>query len=253
MIDVDAIDGQFVPRAQPDVAMVLVGREIVLGRVGEGTTYLQTAALNESGSIVWQCFDGSGTIDDIAVDVADVFGVDVGAVRADIEALAREVGAAGFLVGVREAVTEIGAEPEGIAVGTPFPDFEAHDEQGKSFTAHDLRDHRSLVVSWSPTCTWCDLVAGDLAELVPSLHDAGVDVVLLAVGAASANRELLERHGLRARLLLQTEAIAEAFVGLGTPVAYLVDAAGVVAETIALGATEVMDLARFAAGPPPAA
>jgi peroxiredoxin len=247
-IEADAIDGSFVPYAQPDVAMIHVGSEVVLGRVGDDGPYLQTCALNESGSIVWQCFDGSGTIDEIAADIADVFGVDIDAVRDDIESLAREVGSAGFLVGVREAVVEVGTEPDGIAVGKPFPDFEAEEENGERFTARGLHGRRALLVSWSPTCGFCSLIGDDLAALVPRLRDAGIELVLLAVGGARAGRASLDRHGLRGRLVLRDDDRVEGFQGLGTPVAYLVDEHGIVAEPLALGATEVVDLARLAAG-----
>jgi peroxiredoxin len=240
----EEIDGGFVPLARPEVAVVRVGSEIVLGRIAAGTSYLQTCALNETGSLVWQCFDGSGTIDEIAADVADVFGADIEAVSADIGALAREVGGAGFLVGVQEQVLEIGGAPSGIAVGLPFPDFEAEDENGRPFSAQQLRGRRSLLVSWSPTCSFCELIADDLADLVPSLTEAGVDIVLLATGGARANRESLDHSNLAGRLLLQNDEIVEGFDGMGTPVAYLVDEQGNVAEPLALGATEVMLLAR---------
>jgi peroxiredoxin len=262
-IDADAIDRTFVPHAQADVAMVHVGSEVVLGRVGDDGPYLQTCALNESGAIVWQCFDGSGTIDEIAVDIADVFGVDIAAVRLDIESLARDVGNAGFLVGVREGRFEIGselgadgaelgadgAELDGIAVGQPLPVFTAEAENGEAFSASQLRGRRALVVSWSPTCSFCALIGDELAALAPSLDEAGVDLVLLASGEARANRASLDRHGLTGRLLLLNDDDgAEGFAGLGTPVAYLVDELGVVAEPLALGATEVVELARLARG-----
>src|SRR5205809_110490 len=99
----DDIDGEFFPLARADVASVMVGAELVLGRIPDGTPYVLTCALNESGSIVWQCFDGTGSIDDIAADIADVFAADLETVRAEVLALAREVGAEGFLVGVHEA------------------------------------------------------------------------------------------------------------------------------------------------------
>jgi Coenzyme PQQ synthesis protein D (PqqD) len=209
-VDVNSIDGRFVPTAQPGVGSVLVGREIVLGLIAAGASHVQTAALNESGSIVWQCFDGSGTIDDIAADIAGVFGAEIEAVHADVVALARAVGAAGYLVGVHEAALEIGDElSRGIAAGLPYPDFTAT-QPGR----------RCLLVSWSATCQYCALIADELAELVPALAEAGVDVVLM------------ERDD---------EA---AFAGLGTPAAYLVDEHGLVAEPAALGATEVLAVAR---------
>ena len=205
---------------------MLVGREIVLGRIVAGTARVQTAALNESASIVWHCFDGSGTIDEIAVDIADVFGASVEGVRADVVALVREVGGAGFLAGVREDVIEIGDDVIGIdaaentfTVGVAFPEFVAEDEQGTLRASAQLRGRRALVVSWSTTCEHCELIADDLAHLVPRLADAGVDVVLLSHATAG-------------------------FVGLGTPVAYLLDERGRVAAPAALGSTDVIALAR---------
>ena len=249
MTDVAAheIDRRFVPRARPDVAMVQLGAEIVLGRIADGSTFLQTVALNESGAIVWQCFDGSGTVEEIAADIADVFGADAEAVGADIETLAREVGEAGFLVGVEPVVIEVGGEPSGVAVGSPFPDFEAEDASGSAFMAEQLRGRRSFLVSWSPTCRFCGLIARDLADLVANLAGAGVDLFLLATGDDDANRESVAGTDLESRLLLLDE-VPDGFADLGTPVAYLLDEEGNVAEALVLGATDVMGLAsRIAA------
>ena len=188
----EEIDGDFVPDARADVAAVLVGREIVLGRVAEGTPYLQTCALNESGAIVWQCFDGSGTIDEIAADIADVFEVDAGTVNTDVVELARLVGGFGFLVGVEEQVLEVEGEPSGIPVGAPFPDFEAEDEAGRRASAAVLGGRRSLLVNWSPTCSFCKMIAGDLADLAPALAENDIEIVLLSDGPSAANRALLK-------------------------------------------------------------
>jgi peroxiredoxin len=246
-IAADDIDGHFAPRARPDVASVLVGTEIVLGRVADGTHYLQTCALNESGSVVWQCFDGSGTIDEIAADIADVFGAEPDAVGADVLTVARDVGALGFLVGVHETVVDFG-EPSGIDVGQPFPAFAAHDETGAEYSIEHLRGRRTLLVSWSDTCHFCGLITDDLAALTPSLAAVGVDIVLFATGDARAIRAALDRGPLSCRLLLQADGSDSAFDGMGTPVAYLIDKHGTVAESVALGATEVVSLARALAG-----
>jgi peroxiredoxin len=244
----ESIDGRFVPTARPGVAAVLVGREVVLGRIAEGTAALQTAALNESGAIVWQCFDGSGTIDEIATDIATVFGTEVAGVRADVVELARAVGGAGFLVGVHEAVIEIGDDDLAVAPGHPFPELAADDENGTPFSIAQLRGRRTLLVGWSATCGYCETIAGNLADLVPSLAAAGVDVVLAATGGADANRELLDRVEFAGRLLLRRAGTAAGLDGLGTPVAYLIDEEGDVAQAAALGATDVVALAgRIAA------
>jgi peroxiredoxin len=241
----ESIEGRFVPTARPGIGAVRVGHEVVLGRIAEGTSQVQTAALNESGALVWQCFDGSGTIDEIAADIAAVFGAEVAEVRADVVALARAVGGAGFLVGVHEAVIEIGDDHLAIAPGLPFPELPADDENGTPFSIARLRGRRTLLVSWSATCNYCETIAGDLAGLVPALADAGVDVVLAAIGGADANRRRLDRVDFGGRLLLLRRAqAAPGLDGLGTPVAYVIDADGDVAEAAAFGATDVVALAR---------
>jgi hypothetical protein len=243
-IAADEIDGSFVPAAQTDVASVLVGNEIVLGRIAPGTRYVQTAALNESGSVVWQCFDGSGTIDEIAADIADVFAVDLEAMRADVLTVARDVGAFGFLVGVHET-TDL-EEPAGVAEGLPLPDFDARDEAGGSHSLAELRDRQALIVSWSDSCRWCEHISDDLAGLVPKLSVAGVDLVLLATGDAPTIRAGLDRSRFAGHLWLQAAGSDSPFDGLGTPVAYLVDEQGTVAAPVALGAPDVVALARAA-------
>jgi peroxiredoxin len=240
----DELDASFVPHVRPDVAEVPIGAELVIGRVAPGTAFLETCALNESAAIVWQCFDGSGSIDEIAADIADVFEVDVDAVRADVLRLARDIGAIGFLFGVSEPVIEIGDEPEGLAVGAALPDFDARTHAGAHWSSRALRGRAALVVAWSPTCRYCATIVDDLAALAPRLEAAGVDVVLLATGDALANRALLDGSGLGARLRLQDDDRAEAFAGLGTPVAYLIDADGRVVRPLALGSPAVVALAR---------
>jgi peroxiredoxin len=243
----DDIDGEFLPLARPDVASLMIGAELVLGRIPDGTPYVQACALNESGSIVWQCFDGTGSIDEIAADIADVFGADPAAVTADVLALAREVGAEGFLVGVHEAPPDF--DEPGIAVGEPLPDFVARDEGGRIVSSAQFRGRAALIVSWSDTCRFCEVIVDDLAALVPRLAAVGVDVVLLATGHARKIRSMLDASRFTGQLLMQADDTESAFDGLGTPVAYLVDGTGFVAQPIALGAPNVVALARAALSP----
>lgn len=246
-ITADDIEGDFTPLARPDVASVAIESEMVLGRIAAGTQYVQTCALNESGAVVWQCFDGTGTIADIAADIAEVFGVDFEAVNADVVALARNVGSLGFLVGVREDTFDVGdgdAGTEGIAIGEPFPDFDAIDETGGGFSSKQLRGRRFLLVNWSSTCSFCEAIVDDLAELAPALGRVGVGIVLLAAGDQRVIRESIDRAGLACRLLVHGDAGDAGFDGIGTPVAYLLDEQGNVASPLALGAPPVVQLAR---------
>ena len=56
--------------------------------------------LNASATIVWACFDGTGTLDEIAHDLASEFGTDPGATAEDVLTLARELGHQGLLDGI---------------------------------------------------------------------------------------------------------------------------------------------------------
>ena len=98
----DDIEATFVPCRGSDVAGIELDGEMVLGRLAPDSDALTTYALNATASIVWQCFDGSGTIDEISRDLADVSGTDVGVIGRDILALARDLGRAGLLAGVEE-------------------------------------------------------------------------------------------------------------------------------------------------------
>lgn len=91
----DEIDGRFVPRLRDGVAsVVLDGDTVILD--GHGRTFL----LNPTGSVVWVCFNGAATVDEVARDVADELGADPVVVRADVLQLTRSLGRAGLLADV---------------------------------------------------------------------------------------------------------------------------------------------------------
>jgi hypothetical protein len=73
-------------------------------------------------------------------------------------------------------------------------------------------------------------------------------MVFITVGDVEANKEQFERFGLTSTVLVQESGQLEFLAPMGTPVAYLVDAEGKVAEELAVGAEEVPVLVRTAAG-----
>jgi peroxiredoxin len=132
-----------------------------------------------------------------------------------------------------------------IPVGGLFPPFRLPDATGRTTALADLAGRRAFVVNWSPGCGFCDRIAPELASLQPRLQSRNVELVLLASGNVDANRALAERHRLSARLLLTDGSPPIApFVGTGTPVAYLLDEQGSVARPLAVGANEVIEMAR---------
>jgi hypothetical protein len=87
------LDDRFVPIQSPTARFVTIDNETVLlddsGRVHR---------LNPTGTIVWACFDGTGTLADIAQDVSDELGMPYARVLDEVLDLARQLGAAGLLV-----------------------------------------------------------------------------------------------------------------------------------------------------------
>lgn len=113
----DSIDGSFVPR-RSDVASVEVdGETVIAGGRGRATYY----RLDPVASLVWSCFDGSGSAEEIAHDLAAELGAPAEVVSGDVMALTRALGHLCFLEGV--ACDEGGApvvQPVTLAAG-PAP------------------------------------------------------------------------------------------------------------------------------------
>jgi hypothetical protein len=87
---------------------VLDGEAVILDQAGNRLHHL-----NPTATVAWTCFDGTGTLADLAADLAHEFATDPSTTAADVVALARELGAAGLLEGV---------EPD------PDPDDEPDDD-----------------------------------------------------------------------------------------------------------------------------
>jgi peroxiredoxin len=141
------------------------------------------------------------------------------------------------------------APTEALRVGDTVPSFRLPSLAGETVALEQYRGKRVLLVNWSPNCSFCTMIAPDLAELQDDLHEHDTELVLVTYGDARANRKLLRTHGLNCPVLLRDGPDpVEAFRDLGTPAAYLVDEEGRIAEPLALGAEQVPPLARFAAG-----
>jgi len=134
---------------------------------------------------------------------------------------------------------------EALPAGTVFPGFELNDLSGKARALSDFRGQRLLLVHWNFDCGFCEAIADDLARLETDLQRQNAQIVLLASGDESFNREHATSHGLNSLiLLLREKEIPEPFEHQGTPVAYFVDEEAQVAAPFASGADQVLALAR---------
>jgi peroxiredoxin len=143
------------------------------------------------------------------------------------------------------------AEPVGLPVGVPIGDFQLPDLAGRLVGPDTWRGQRTLLIHWSTTCGFCELIAPGLAQLEAGLRAQRVALVLASYGDAETNRLLAEEYGLSCPILLQSDTQPiPAFSQLGTPVAYVLDKTGRVAEPLVSGADPVLALAhRLAARP----
>lgn len=96
------VDGSFVPVSAESVASVALDGETVLLHVGSGAL----RHLDAIGAVVWACFDGASTIDEIAADLGAEFGVNRDRVRHDVIRLVQTLQSDGLLRRVAPGATD---------------------------------------------------------------------------------------------------------------------------------------------------
>src|SRR5271166_3401548 len=139
----------------------------------------------------------------------------------------------------------------GLEVGTPVSSPGLPDPDGRLISLDDFRGKRVLLVHWNPDCAFCELLAPDLAQFQADLRTSNVQLVLASPEDAESNRELALEHGLTCPILLMPDdgpLARETFKDQGTPVAYLLDEQGKVAQPVAVGGDEILALARGVVG-----
>ena len=143
--DVDAVTGEFVAMARPDVVQVEIDGEIVLYDDSAKVMH----RLSPTAGQVWRCLDGSGSLAEIATDIADVYQMDEEHVLRDIIATVGQFESAGLLEGVGD-----GPEGEESAERTEQEDLSGPfvPEPGSSCmdSSFPLGDAGSLTVKAGP-------------------------------------------------------------------------------------------------------
>src|SRR4051812_8536997 len=91
-----AIDSHFAPKIATGVCDVEVDGEVVVFHEETHVLHL----LNPTAGAAWRCFDGSVSLEDLAGELAEVYGEDRATVEVSLLEVARSVGALGLLDGV---------------------------------------------------------------------------------------------------------------------------------------------------------
>jgi peroxiredoxin len=137
---------------------------------------------------------------------------------------------------------------DGLKAGTSAPDFRLPRLDGRGdLGLEDLRGKRLLLVFSSPSCGPCLTLAPRLEKFhrkYPELH-----VVMISRGEPGENREKVKEHGLTFPVVLQQQwEISRRYAMFATPIAYLIDEAGVIVHDVAVGVESILALMQKANG-----
>jgi peroxiredoxin len=131
----------------------------------------------------------------------------------------------------------------GLTAGTPAPGFVLPDLTGSERSLAEFRGRRVLLIFTDPTCKPCEKLAEDLVAVHEAHRSSELAVVAVSRGDLEANRAKANEHGFSFPVLLQKGWRVSKQYGLfATPVAYLVDEHGVIAQDAAVGLPDVAEL-----------
>jgi peroxiredoxin len=99
-----------------------------------------------------------------------------------------------------------------------------------------------VLVFSDPDCGPCNALLPDLADLQDE-----VEIAMVSRGDAEENRAKATRHGLDFPIAAQKGwTVSKQYGIFATPVAFLIDEEGVIAQPVAKGKDEIVALARLA-------
>ncbi|HVH65275.1 MAG TPA: TlpA disulfide reductase family protein [Candidatus Acidoferrum sp.] len=201
-------------------------------------------------TIVWLAIAGLGLVSAALSVLTYQLLKQQGRLLLRIEALERELSTATVPVVPAPSNGQHAPRPSaGLPVGASVAPFSLKDLDGQEVALSDFKGKRVLLVHWSPSCGFCEMLAPDLAAVQEKLSSATLQALLVSYGDAETNRTMAQRHGLRLPILLLDGTRIAAFDQLGTPVAYLLDGESTVMRPLALGTDAVLNLAQEAITP----
>lgn len=139
------------------------------------------------------------------------------------------------------------AEPPGLAIGTPAPDFEVSDLEGGTVTLRTLtaRGRPLLLVFTHEGCGPCGWLMPDLARWQAALAEK-LTVGVISGGEESSHRRLKAEHRFGELLLQDEMEVFRSYRMTGTPAAVLVSSEGRIDGASVAGSLAIEQLIRVA-------
>ncbi len=131
---------------------------------------------------------------------------------------------------------------DGLKTGTSAPNFRLPRVDGRGeWSLGELRGRRVLLVFSDPHCGPCQTLAPQLEAFHREQRE--VSVVLISRGDPKENRTKIKERGLTFPVLLQQHwEISRRYAMFATPMAYLIDEAGITARGAAVGVEPILTL-----------
>jgi peroxiredoxin len=137
---------------------------------------------------------------------------------------------------------------DGLKSGTPAPSFRLPRLDGGELALEDLRGHRVLLVFSDPHCGPCVALAAQLEQL--HREHPELRVVMISRGEPRENRAKVKEHKLTFPVVLQQHwEISRRYAMFATPIAYVIDEAGVITRDVAVGEDAIRKLLTEAGAP----
>jgi peroxiredoxin len=141
------------------------------------------------------------------------------------------------------AVRPSSLKRDGLAPGTPAPDFTLPDLAGESHCLGEFRNKRVLLVFSDPNCGPCESLTDDLVRVQEAHADNNLQVVMISRGDQQQNEDKAKKHDVRFPVLLQNSwEVSRQYAMFATPVGYLIDENGVIAKDVAIGKAGILSL-----------
>lgn len=132
LIQPDEITADFVPERRESVASIEIETESLVFDEDRGSWHY----LNPMARVIWDCCDGTGTVEEIARDISEVFEANLDTVRESVLETLRQFGDQGLLEGVEQTVQ---------------PDAHGHVHDHDEDEDGDGRDHDTIQITEKPS------------------------------------------------------------------------------------------------------